>query len=221
MVRWRSLLDLLFKSECSLCGRDSREPICDRCRPNLERLAHRNRERLWRLSPPTFVWGQYRGDLKRAIAAMKYSNRPQIGEYLGTRLGRAWMASAQRRKVGQVIVVPLPMHPKKRRDRGFDQAEEIARGFCEVTGAPLVERGLERVRATRALFDLSPDERRRELARAFRVGPARERLLQLDRPILLVDDIFTTGATAKAGKAALDAARLPVAGLAAIATTAQ
>jgi len=217
MFRWRSLLDLLFKSECSLCRRDSAGPICDRCGLRLDRLQHDSRERLWRLSPPVFVWGQYRDELKQAIVAMKYANRPQVGGYLGECLGHAWMASPQR--LASIAVVPLPMHAKKRRDRGFDQAEEIARGFCRITSAPLVERGLERARSTQALFSLSPEERQRELERAFRIGADRDRLATLDRPILLVDDIFTTGATARAGAAALRTARLRVGGVAAIATT--
>jgi len=219
VFRWRSLLNLLFKSECNLCRRDSLELICDRCQTKLDRLQHPNRERLWRLSLPVWVWGQYRDELKQAITMMKYNNRPQIGEYLGECLGRAWLAGTKHQTHPPVVVVPLPMHAKKRRDRGFDQAEIIAEGFCRVTDLPLVAQGLQRVRPTQALFDLSPEERQRELKRALQIGTARSELKRLDRSILLVDDIFTTGATARAGMTALRSAGFSVYGLAAIATT--
>ncbi len=223
VFRWRSLLNLLFKSECNLCRRDSLAPICDRCQTKLDGLQHRNRERLWRLSLPVWVWGQYRDELKQAITMMKYNNRPQIGDHLGECLGRMWLqqAKAERLKHPPIAVVPLPMHVKKRRDRGFDQAEAIAQGFCRVTGLPLVAQGLQRVRPTQALFDLSPNERQLELDRALQVGAARAELKRLDRTILLVDDIFTTGATARAGAMALRSAGFSVYGLAAIATTAR
>ncbi|NJN61707.1 MAG: ComF family protein [Coleofasciculaceae cyanobacterium RL_1_1] len=221
VFRWRSLLNLLFKSECNLCRRDSLTPICDRCQTKLDRLQHRSRERLQRLSLPVWVWGQYRDELKQAITMMKYNNRPQIGDHLGEHLGRMWL---QQVKVGQrqhppITVVPLPMHVTKRRDRGFDQAEIIAQGFCRATNLPLVNQGLRRIRPTQALFDLSPSERQRELDRALQIGAARAELKRLDRPILLIDDIFTTGATAQAGATALRSAGFSVYGLAAIATT--
>lgn len=221
MFRWRSLLNLLFKSECHLCRRDSSEAICDRCKTQLDRLQHRNRAHLWRLSLPVWVWGQYRDELKQAITTMKYYNRPQIGEHLGECLGRAWLAGTKHHKHPPLAVVPLPMYVKKRRDRGFDQAEVIAEGFCRMTNLPLVAQGLQRVRPTRALFELSPEERQRELKQALRIGAARSELQRLDRAILLVDDIFTTGATARAGAEALRSAGFSVYGLAAIATTAQ
>lgn len=223
VFRWRSLLNLLFKSECNLCRRDSLTPICDRCQRRLDRLQHRNRAYLQRLSLPVWIWGEYRNELKQAITTMKYHNRPQIAEYLGECLGHMWQQQAQTRrpKHPPIAVVPLPMHAQKRRDRGFDQAEVIAQSFCQVTGLPLVAQGLERVRSTQALFQLSPEERQRELDRALQVGAARADLQRIDRKILLIDDIFTTGATARAGTTALRSAGFSVYGLAAIATTAR
>jgi ComF family protein len=219
---WRSLLNLLFKSECNLCRRDSLTPICDRCQRNLDRLQHRNRDRLQRLALPVWVWGEYRNELKQAIATMKYNNRPQVAAYLGECLGQMWQQPAQtgRRKHPPIAVVPLPMHAQKRRDRGFDQAEIIAQHFCQVTGLPLVAQGLQRVRPTQALFQLSPEARQRELDQALQLGAAQAELQRLDRQILLIDDIFTTGATARAGATALRSAGFSVYGLAAIATTA-
>lgn len=221
VFRWRSLLNLLFKSECNLCRRDSLTPICDRCQRRLDQLQHRNRSHLQRLPLPVWIWGEYRNELRQAITTMKYNNRPQIAEYLGECLGHMWQQQAQTRrpKHPPIAVVPLPMHAQKRRDRGFDQAELIAQSFCQVTGLPLVAQGLERVRSTQALFQLSPEDRQRELDRALQVGAARVDLQRIDRKILLIDDIFTTGATARAGATALRSAGFSVYGLAAIATT--
>ena len=164
---------------------------------------------------PVFVWGHYGGSLKRAIAALKYENNPQLSQPLGQWLGQAWNEAAIARST-KLAVVPIPMHPHKRRQRGFDQAELIARSFCQVTGLPLQSRGLERVRQTEALFGLSPDARVREVSDAFALGAQFRRL---PKAVLLLDDIYTTGATARSAVTVLESRGIRVFGLVAIASS--
>ena len=88
-------------------------------------------------------------------------------------------------------VVPVPLHPSRRRKRGFNQAELLARGLARPLGAP-VSCALRAVRRTRDQVDLSAAERRANVAGAFSAeGRLRGR-------VLLVDDVFTTGATMSA-----------------------
>jgi predicted amidophosphoribosyltransferase len=109
------------------------------------------------------------------------------------------------------------MHPKKQKQRGFNQAALIAEGFCNVTGYKLKVNGLERIKETEAQFSLSVAQRQQNLANAFVIG--KDLCRPPNIPILLVDDIYTTGATVKAAVKTLEINQIKVLGVAAVATT--
>lgn len=160
------------------------------------------------------AWGSYGGSLKQAIAALKYENQPQIARPLGQWLASCWLD--HRPIPGAPIVVPIPLHPEREQQRGYNQATLIAQSFCAVTGFPLRSQGLQRQRPTQAQHQLTPRQREQNLHRAFSLGPdfATQRP---SRPVLLLDDIYTTGATARAARASLKAAGNQVCGLIAVA----
>ncbi len=137
------------------------------------------------------AWGTYEGALKRAIAALKYDQHPELAVPLGQALGKCWQQSPLTQR--SPLVVPIPMFIEKRRQRGYDQAELIAKAFCTQTGLPLVRHGLIRQRATAPQFGLGVQARQQNLSGVFTVGKAfRQRPFQ---PVLLLDDIYTTGTT--------------------------
>lgn len=170
----------------------------------------------WQGELPLFVWGSYGGILKKAIAALKYEGRRELAEMMGQCLGQAWLAAPELGKVKQLTVVPIPLHAQRLQQRGFNQAELIARSFSQVTGYPLQVRGLQRVRATQAMFGLNPSQRHANVKDAFRLGKG----LQQRRPtspILLMDDIYTTGTTAREAAKVLQQQGIALLGIAAIA----
>ena len=189
----RAFLEIFLDFSCPLCGQNAEAEICQACAERMSCYAFPDGSAFWRGDLPAFIWGRYGGTTKRAIAKMKYHDRPDIARPFGRWLGETWLRSRLARH-GECIVVPIPMHSKKQKERGFNQAELIARSFCQVTEYPLAVRGLERVRATQALFSLSPEERRKMMKGAFALG----RDFRHQRPrqkVLLLDDIFTTGST--------------------------
>ncbi|MTJ52437.1 ComF family protein, partial [Anabaena sp. UHCC 0253] len=99
----------------------------------------------------------------------------------------------------------------------FNQAALIAEGFCNITGCKLKINGLERIKETEAQFSLSSAQRQENLVDAFVIGKDLRRRPNI--PILLVDDIYTTGATVKAAVKTLKAHQIKVLGVAAVATT--
>jgi ComF family protein len=227
--QWLSpLTDLFLQSACLLCDRRlntiDHHPVCPSCNtaiataqwPIHQRLQEHNQDRV-------FAWGQYHQTLRQAITALKYQNKAAIGKYLGQQLGQAWAQhkltpGAQR--LPRLTVVPIPLHTDRQQTRGYNQAELIARHFCQFTGATLVADALIRHQSTTAQFGLSAPQRQQNLATAFALNPNKNRRSQdtLSRsPILLIDDIYTTGATIRAARQVLEQSGWAVWGVAVVA----
>ncbi|MEB3122508.1 MAG: ComF family protein [Snowella sp.] len=214
---FKGLLSLFLKSNCPLCQRPAESTICHDCERKLQASQLRNPLQFWRQDLPLFVWGHYEGQLKRAIAVFKYENHPELGEFFGYNLGENWLKCNLLKKNPQLTVIPVPLHVEKQKERGFNQAELIAKAFCHITRYPLHNEGLVRIRNTDALFNLNPQERQSQIKQAFCLSqgfpqPPRK------QPILLVDDIYTTGTTVRECVKVLNAHQFPVLGVVAIAS---
>ena len=135
-----------------------------------------------------------RGLVREVIHRYKY-NRHEFFEPLMIQwlfgCGRLFLEKPQ-------CVIPVPLHPLKERDRGFNQAERLAKGVAEHLNLPMESRWLRRVKFTETQTNLSRKERMSNMRNAFE---ASERMT-FSR-VLLVDDVMTTGATASACAAAL------------------
>lgn len=213
---FESLLNLFLKSNCSLCQRSTAQEFCQYCAKQLHKCHLPNPCIYWKQPLPVFAWGAYGGILKMAIAAMKYENKPQIARPLGQWLGEAWLLNLPLFD-SRCAVVPIPLHPHKQKQRGYNQAALIAQSFCETTGVKLKLNGLERIRETQAQFSLSASEREKNLTKAFGIGQDFRHRSQ--DSVLLVDDIYTTGATARAAIYTLNQAGIAVLGIVTTATT--
>jgi ComF family protein len=212
----RGLLNLFLQSHCPLCQRSTSQEFCQNCTRQLQKCQRQNPISLWQEPLPVFGWGEYGGLVKRAIAAMKYENQPQIARPLGQWLGEAWLLNSPSRD-SRPVVVPIPLHPTKQKQRKYNQAALIGQSFCEITGLKLKLNGLTRVRETEAQFGLSVSKREKNLDKAFAVGQE-FRHHPPNIPVLLVDDIYTTGATAKSAVQTFREYGIVVLGLVAVAT---
>ncbi|MCJ8278998.1 MAG: ComF family protein [Rivularia sp. ALOHA_DT_140] len=213
MQIWKNLLNLFLQSNCPLCQRPASEEFCEYCNKQLQkcRLTTPNSRR--GNSPPVIAWGTYGGAIKRAITTMKYDNHPEIARPLGEWLGETWLQNYGNKR--SFIVVPIPMHPEKQKKRGFNQAALIAKSFCQTTGLKLSVNGLQRVKETEALFGLLPTQRKETLNQAFDIG--KDFRKKTNVPVILVDDIYTTGATVNSAIETLSKSGIIVAGIAAVA----
>lgn len=210
------LLNLFLQSNCPLCERPTSQDFCLDCSRQLERCKLPKHEWL-SADVPVFAWGLYGGILKRAIAVLKFENKPDLARPLGYWLAQAWLNS-QLPATNSLIVVPIPLHVNKLQQRGFNQAALLAQSFCNMTGLKLQHYGLERVQQTEALFGLSALEREKKLAKAFGLGSGFRRHHPTNS-VLLLDDIYTTGATAFSAAQTLRDLDISVYGLVAIATS--
>ncbi len=221
MWRWRQFLNLFFEARCPLCQRSTSDSVCSYCWAKLKQCQLPISQAFDKAPIPVVSWGEYSGDLRRAIATFKYENQPSLGYPLGKALGERWKALAGispyiQLTLTPVIAVPIPMHPAKLKKRGFNQAEIIAEAFCATTNMSLERAGLRRIRETEAQFSLSVHEREKNLADAFLPNPQWKRRSPKAN-ILLIDDIYTTGATVKAASQALHSAGFNVVGVAVVA----
>jgi len=211
------LLNLFLQSSCPLCDRPAGELLCRYCQQQLQTCELKNCQEFWTGDLPLFSWSIYQGRVKQAIAALKYKNHPELARPLGTLLGNAWRQSAPLGGIkDKCIVVPIPMHRDKQKQRGFNQAELLAQSFCRISGQELRSHALSRTKETKAQFSLSAQEREQNLSAAFQLGKEGQ---HLKYPVLLLDDIYTTGATARAAKLVLQQSGIKVVGIIALATT--
>ncbi|MEC4805068.1 MAG: ComF family protein [Jaaginema sp. PMC 1079.18] len=211
----KTLTSLFLQSHCSLCDRVTPDNICPACDRQLQRQKFSHPERFWQGELPLFVWGQYNGILKRSLATLKYNNQPELAQLLGYYLGQSWRSFVPTLTQKRFVLVPIPLHPRKLQERGFNQAELLGRSFCRVTGDRLNSRLLLRQKDTQAMFGLSPQEREQNIKAAFSVQPPRRQI----PPVLLIDDIYTTGTTARSAATVLRENDIAVVGIVAIATS--
>ena len=141
-----------------------------------------------------FAYGEYDGPLRKLIHLFKYGRVKPLAKPLA-RL----MAGALPREHRFDLVVPMPLHWTRRWNRGFNQAELLAKVLSRRLNAPVV-RAVRRKRRTAPQAGLTNSERRLNVSGAFALNPG---VSVKDRHVLLVDDVMTTGATAAACAALL------------------
>lgn len=226
-LAWHGLLDLLYPPHCLICAASGTPPVCDRCHQSFApitepvcALCGRPREAgvcpLCKIAADTGGWGFdvarasgiYQGPLREAIHRLKFQQVELLGDPLGQFLATrvvvdGLLAGCLPADEKIDALVPLPLHPAKQRQRGFNQSALIAAPLAGMLGVPLIT-ALARPRKGRAQVGLAADARRGNVSiDSFAIcGIA----LVIGKNIVLVDDVFTTGTTLSAGAATLKAA---------------
>lgn len=185
------VLDLIFPPRCGGCG-DYGATWCPTCAAGVRPLSGGTLGGI-----PLVAAGSLEGSLQRGIHTFKYRSRPQLAAALGVPLARATRAAG----VSPRALTFVPLHPDRRRERGFNQAELLARQLARGLGLPL-RPGLTRIRPTPAQVGRSEAERRANVVGAFHWSANEAPGPELG----LVDDVCTTGTTLQAAAEAIQAA---------------
>lgn len=232
MLAWLApLIDLVFPPICPVCGRRLdrhgrdplclpcweafprlRPPVCARCGRPLPGLGPGEACEACRRAPPPFAYARavaaYRDGMREAIHQLKFGGRVALARPLGDLLAEG--AGLDLSVEGIDGVVPVPLHARRQAERGFNQAELLARRLARRWRRPFLPRLLVRTRWTRPQTELDEAERRRNVRGAFRVLDPEA---VAGRHLLLVDDVLTTGSTVAEASRALLAAGARVVGV--------
>jgi len=217
----RDLLHFFFPPICTLCGdrlAASDQIICDRCRLEmtqiLEPLCHRcgnpavertaDSCRLCKKIKPAFDCARaaafYRGPGELLVRELKYNEHHELAPVMARLMFLCWQRMLPFESFD--AVVPVPLHPVRLRERGFNQADLIAAPLAELAGKPLIGDAVARIRPTPSQTALPFNERMDNVRGAFEPVVGADSLVG-GKSVVLIDDVCTTGATGSACAAAL------------------
>ena len=208
---WTCFWETLFPRTCPVCGRqlladeDGWCLLCDRDMPLTHFWDWRNNPAEKRLWARTYLQAVYSlfyfnnsNDYPKLIYRIKYGGGQQLARLAGRRLGSYLLV--HQGEAGWTGIVPVPLHPRKRRQRGYNQAEWIALGLSDVLNLPIYPHLLRRKRYTRTQTKVDPQHKWENVSGSFEVQHRHipPDLRDANPHLLLVDDVLTTGATLEA-----------------------
>lgn len=197
-----SLLDFFFPQKCLYCGKIGavicpscvsslpfpKTQICPICyNPSLSGKTHDFCQKRYNLNGLTFCF-YYDGKIKEAIKKIKYRYLFSLAD----KLIEVGIKKIAQQMFTDFIIIPVPLHQRRMKTRGFNQAEVIGKSLMKYWSLTMVKDVLQRVKETSSQVKLSQIERRNNVKNAFMV---KSKDAVKDKSVLLVDDIFTSGAT--------------------------
>jgi ComF family protein len=218
---WSGFVNLLFPPRCGGCQQPG-SLWCDACRAAVQpilppwcevcgelhtpdRLCHNCRQHPLQIEKIRSA-AVFEGALRQAIHRFKYERWSSLAEPFGEMLADFWRAE----RLTADWLIPVPLHPSRERDRGYNQSELLARDLSRRVGVRISGRGLRRTRATAVQMTLNAAQRRENVAGAFECTDSRIR----NAHVIVIDDVGTTGATLEAcAQAVLKAGAVSVMGL--------
>lgn len=199
----KDLFQLLFPEVCCACTRilyKGEQALCTLCLYDLPYTDHhryadnKTARKLWGRIPfgaaMAFLHFRKAGPVQEIIHHIKYQNREDLGFILGKMMGEKLLSSPLYSDID--LVIPVPLHQRKERQRGYNQSLCISKGIAEVLAVPVLQHGLIRTVSTGSQTRKSRYKRYENMKDVFCVN--KSEVLE-GKVVLLVDDVITTGAT--------------------------
>lgn len=138
---------------------------------------------------PVFSFGKYDKELKTLIRKLKYSGKKSVAKTISELIHKYWLTVPLYTK--SATVVPIPLHFTRKLKRGYNQSELVAKAFAEISGYRLNLKLLKRPVRTKPLYNLSKEQRLKEMSGVFNCDPKH----YSGEPVIIIDDICTSGTT--------------------------
>ena len=200
-------MGMLYPQTCYFCGKLSETEICRECRPKLtyigeprckkcgkpihsqeQEYCHDCRKKRFAYEQGKSIW-LHDERVRWSVYQFKYHNRRIFGEFYAKEMYRLYGKWLRENHID--VIIPVPLHPRRRRLRGFNQAEVIAKELGKLTGIRVDGKAIVRSKYTDPQKKLGHRERSDNLKHVFEVRGD----LSYAKNILIVDDIYTTGST--------------------------
>lgn len=207
MNLWKLFLGILYPKTCCFCGKISEKELCDicakkvvyikepRCKKCGRPVRYQEQEFCGECRKKAFSYEQGRSiwlhkePVSTSLYRFKYHNRRIYGEFYAKELYRLYGKKIKEWKID--VIIPVPLHKKRRRVRGYNQAEIIAKELGKLAVVSVDTKSVFRKKYTAPQKELNDKQRKQNLKDAFAI----QKNAKLGRNILLVDDIYTTGST--------------------------
>ena len=202
---WEQFTNLLFPPRCGGCGTAGRlwcetcratimpvePPWCEKCgEPNTPaRLCSKCRAQPLQIEQIRSV-ALFVGPLRQGIHRFKYEKLSSLADPFGAMLTDYWRAN----QLTADWLIPVPLHPSRERDRGYNQSNLLAQRLAAQVGVPVISKGLRRTRVTAVQMELNAAQRKENVSGAFACDDQRVRGAR----VIVIDDVCTTGATLEA-----------------------
>lgn len=206
MHLFRDFIELFFPRTCCLCGRPlmvSEEEICLHCLSDLPEalnaecsnnyVVQRLQGRVPLVAATTLLIFKRKNNTQKLLHQIKYHGNERLAVIMGRQMGHALSRNRQFDDVD--IIIPVPLHPRKLRKRGYNQSFLLSKGIAEVFKRPISDNNLIRTRHTETQTRKNREQRLDNMQDVFQLRDP-ERLK--GHHVLLVDDVLTTGATTEA-----------------------
>ncbi len=198
----RDVIELCFPQICVSCKWESsidNNPFCIHCLsdiPFCTDFGGADNEMSIRLLGKTpfektafLLYKHKKGKVSDCIHAFKYKRQADIGQKLGTIFGKNWISNEL---TIPDYIVPIPIHPKKKIKRGYNQCTQFAKGIQSILQVPILENVLLKKKQTNSLVTKGRWARKQNLENSIVIGKKRK---AIGKKLLIVDDVITTGAT--------------------------
>lgn len=188
-------MDCIFCDDCSKDIRPLQANLCSRCLNPPSRCECDTIEPEYERAFAPYC---YAGTIRNALLTLKDEKNGDLAHYFAENICDCITPSSD--DINFNCVIPVPMYRKRKRERGFNQSEFIARNVAEILGLPLDTQTLTQIKPSKTQHLLSPAERHDNVTGIYKAAPCNY------ENVLLIDDIITTGCTANSCAAALKAA---------------
>lgn len=209
------LLSLLYPHTCPFCGALTKESVCSECAVRIRPVAEPrckkcgkpvNSERQEYCYDCTSTRHSYdrgfglwlhQGQVKKSIYHFKYDNHRIYSQFYAEQLAENYGTVIRQWNID--LIIPIPLYKKRRRQRGYNQAELVAKKLGQMLSVPVDSKSLKRIRNTAPQKKMEMKKRKSNLLHAFAV---KKEFIPVSN-VLLIDDIYTTGNTVSSAASAL------------------